>query len=659
MIINYKIYFFLACSFVVTISFFHLNSIVPFSGDEFYTLDIKNIHKPIPYKLIISMVISLLDPITPKDVLLLRLTSLFFILCSFLLWFYCYLKSKNEALIFSLLMISGAFVIGQGIFFRYYSYYFLSSSIIFFCLAYYTNRLTINQKLAFGIVGTALSPYMFFILNALQFIFFTFYIFLFEKIKNTKIQIALIIVIISGLFLIIIYPKLVWYLFNWLNTMEHSNINMSSENIRGFSIGIFIKPFYSIFQMIFGYHLTPTDSVPVMVLFILISVSLLYIFYLSFLQERELAMIYFVIAILPFFSIYYFFEVVSLPGFTQLESKHGLLLYPIVIALFIKTSNYLSPNKSKVIISIVLIGQLMGMHTLYKADEIDWPYIVNEVHNYFSKSEQINIIVDGRSVKPYNFFNEHTKEVEKIHIWESLDSTRSWSKDKERLAILLNDYKSYTPLSIEQNWNAGFDSQTKANNLYKLLDYLNTDYYLIESYVNYPAYLYLLEKKQKKSNIYSFDVWQHNLKDLRLPIDPPSSRNLISSSLIAPNDELEIMSDSIIVLNIENSIDINQNDTLGLIINGQLKIPLIKGVNIWDLFADYFNENVRHDMIFHEWNHKPLISGSISYPGSYFHHNARIYFLRLDEIKSETLVLKNTSKNAEIRIWFHNMNNYE
>ena len=132
MTINYKLYFFLISCFIITISFVNLNSIFPFSGDEFYTLDIKNINKPIPYKLIVSMIINFLEPITSKDVFVLRLTSLFFIFISIFVWFFYFLKSKNEILFFFLLMISSAFVIEQGIFFRYYSYYFLSSSIIFF-----------------------------------------------------------------------------------------------------------------------------------------------------------------------------------------------------------------------------------------------------------------------------------------------------------------------------------------------------------------------------------------------------------------------------------------------------------------------------------------------------------------------------------------------
>ena len=656
MTINYKLYFFLISCFIITISFVNLNSIFPFSGDEFYTLDIKNINKPIPYKLIVSMIINFLEPITSKDVFVLRLTSLFFIFVSIFVWFFYFLKSKNEILFFFLLMISSAFVIEQGIFFRYYSYYFLTSSIIFFCLVYFSTRFTINQKLILGIVGTVLSPYLFFILNTLQFVFFTLYIFLFEKIKNTKLQIVSVFLIMVGLLLIVIYPKTIWYIFNWLNISGHANIDLSSEIIRGYSLGIFIKPFYSIFQMIFGYHIAPTDSLFIMVFYILISIS---IFYLLFLHERQLTIIYSVVSILPFFFIYYFLEVISIPGFTQLESKHGILFYPVVLALFVKCSNYLSSSKSKVIISVLLIGQLTGMYSTYSSNKVDWLHIVNKLQNYFPKPNKVNIIMDGRSVEPYNFFNENAKESEVTYTWEGLDSIKSWSKDKENIAILLNDYKSYTPLSLQQNWNAGYASQTKVKDLNKLIDYLNIGYSLKESYVNYPTFLYLLEKKPTNHNAHSFDVWQHNIKDIRIPLDIQHSRKLLSSSLIPPNNELEIISDSLIVLNIENSNYINQNDTIGFIINGESIIPLIKGINIWDLFADYFKENVKHNMIFHEWQHTPLVSGSISYPGSYFNHIARIYFMRLDEIKSESLVIKNTSINAEIRIWFQQMNNYD
>ena len=167
MTINYKVYFFfISCSLII-ISFVQLNSIFLLSGDEFFTLDIKNINKPIPYKLIVSIIINFLEPITSKDVITLRLTSLFFIILTIFSWFFSFLKSKNEVFIFFLIMISSSFVAEQSIFFRYYSYYFLSSSVIFFSLVYFSTRLTINQKLLVGIVGTVLSPYLFFILNTL------------------------------------------------------------------------------------------------------------------------------------------------------------------------------------------------------------------------------------------------------------------------------------------------------------------------------------------------------------------------------------------------------------------------------------------------------------------------------------------------------------
>ena len=153
----------------------------------------------------------------------------------------------------------------------------------------------------------------------------------------------------AGLLLIVIYQKQFGISLIGLIISGHANIDLSSEIIRGYSLGIFIKPFYSIFQMIFGYHIAPTDSLFIMLFYILISIS---IFYLLFLHERQLTIIFSVVSILPFFFIYYFLEVISIPGFTQLESKHGILFYPVVLALFVNALIVIA-SKSKVIINIL------------------------------------------------------------------------------------------------------------------------------------------------------------------------------------------------------------------------------------------------------------------------------------------------------------------
>jgi len=69
------------------------------SGDEFYTLDIERIHKPLPYKYIVSKIISSIGDIKPKHTFSLRLTSVFFTCIGILLLLMFVPKNKQELLL--------------------------------------------------------------------------------------------------------------------------------------------------------------------------------------------------------------------------------------------------------------------------------------------------------------------------------------------------------------------------------------------------------------------------------------------------------------------------------------------------------------------------------------------------------------------------------
>ena len=76
--------------------------------------------------------------------------------------------------------------------------------------------------------------------------------------------------------------------------------------------------------------------------------------------------------------IYLFFQVISLPGFTQLETKHGMLIYPMIIALVVKAPKYLSPLKSYLFIGVVFISQLIGMQSTYIKNNTDWNLVIDK-----------------------------------------------------------------------------------------------------------------------------------------------------------------------------------------------------------------------------------------------------------------------------------------
>ena len=651
-----KLPYLISTILIVICSSYFLSKNTPFTGDEFYTLDIEKIHKPIPYRVVVSQIIETFSPITPENIFSLRFTSILFTLVSIILWYLCFIRDKYEAIIFSILIITSSFLLQETIYFRYYSYYFLSSTVTFLCLIHRAKKLNTNQKLMVGFLGALFSPYFFYVLNALQFAFYLVYIFLFEKIQNIKLRLTLFMLPLSFILLIAIKPKIIWTLFNWLNIIDHANIDMTADIVHGITKSVIIKPFYAVYQMIFGYDIAPTSSIVIFLLFILVLMLIAYQLYKIFIDDKDLFLQYSAICIVPFLMIYFFFQVISLPGFTQLETKHGMLLYPIIIALVVKAPKYVSPLISYLFFGVVFISHLIGMQSTYIKNNTDWNLVTDKVNNYLKYKNSQKILMDGRSMGTFNFYNQNL-EINKMisYTWESMDSLEVWIKGKERLVLLLNDYKSYTPLTLEQNWNAGSGSLDRVEKLNMILNRVNKDYYLDDSYVSYPTFLYLLKKKvDGPDNIISAGVWQHHLKDLELPIKSDKKNDILSSIIIQPGDSVEVMSDSILVFNLENSCqEIEVGDTIGFVELNSFQIPLILGKNIWDVFAEFRDEEIYESNVFHSWIHKPLVSGSIKYEGSYFHHTANLYTMNT-HYSPEVIKVINNSGKSNIRFWTSN-----
>jgi len=651
-----KLPYLISTILIVICSSYFLSKNIPFTGDEFYTLDIEKIHKPIPYRVVVSQTIERFNPITPENIFSLRFTSILFTLVSIILWYLYFIRNKYEAMIFSILIITSSFLLQETIFFRYYSYYFLTSTFTFLFLIRWIDQFTTNQKLIFSFIGTVISPYIFFILNALQYAFYFLYVLLFDKIKDVRYRI--IFTFSSAiLFLYVLFnPALIWETLNWINMGGHGSIDMASVEIRGFTLSILIKPFYAFFQMFFGNNVAPSESFIIILLFFIISFFIVNLLYNILCQDKKLFIKYLSIGLIPFLFLYFFLEAISLPGFTQLETKHGMLLYPIILALVVKASKYVSPLISYLFIGVVFISQLIGMQSTYTKNNTDWNLVVEKVDNYLKHENNQKILMDGRSRGTFNFYNQNL-EINKMitYTWEPMDSLEAWIKGKERLVLLLNDYKSYTPLTLEQNWNAGSGSLDRVEKLNMILNRVNKDYYLDDSYVSYPTFLYLLKKKvDGPDNIISAGVWQHHLKDLELPIKSDKKNDILSSIIIQPGDSVEVISDSILVFNLENSgQEIEVGDTVGVVKLSRVQIPLIHGENIWDVFAEFRDEEINESNVFHNWIHKPLVSGSIKYEGSYFHHTAKLYKINT-HYSHEVIKVINNSDKSNIRFWTSN-----
>ena len=645
-----------SCSLIIFVIIlgFLLSENRAFDGDELGTLtDIEKIHKPVPYKKIIIYWINLLKPIDVNEVFFLRLSSLFFTAITIFLWFFFYIRSRLESILFFIVVITSSFFLYQSIYFRYYSYYILSSSITFFLLINFFQRFSINLKLLLCLVGLFISPLIFHVLNGIQFAVFFLYTLIFEKIKSLKIRLFILIPSLSLICLIVLYPFLFWEFFNWLNIMEALTITTQTQNLHGFNKSILIKPIYAVYQMFFGFDLAPTLSLSILIFTFTLFMILTIQFYGIFIYDRKIFIQYILIGIIPFLIIYLFIQVISFPGFTQLESKHGILLYPVLIGMIIKIHKYMSKKIFFITFCLLISSQLIGMYHTFNLSNTDWSYILNKIDTVYFTNNKTKILMDGRSTGPFKFHNENKIDKKNIFFTWDIEKTQEVIKDKNNsdIILLLNDYKSYTKLSLKQNWNAANNSYNRVDGLNSIIQNLNEYYYLYDSYVNYPTFLYFLKRKKDPSNRYSIGVWEHHLKDLKLPITTENS--LLSSILIKPLDSINIKYSDNLILNFENCQSVIQNqDKIGFYKINNTKYDLIKGVNIWDLFSEFDNIEIKNEHVFFSWYHRPLISGSINYFGSYYGHKARIYKIKItEEDSNENILIKNISKNCSIRIW--------
>ena len=628
-----------------------LSERTPFHGDEFYTLDITKVHKPVPYQYFVSKIINSIAEVKPSHTFILRLTSIFFTCLGVILLFLFFPKTKLELFLLSILIITNPFILSMSILFRYYSYYFMSSILTFIFLVILFNRFKLKTQIILGIIGSIGSIFHLYILNALQFGFALLRSTLIDLVKNLEARIILISIFFIVFIVFLVNPQLIWQLFIGLNITGHASVDPNSAQILGFTKSTFIKPFYAVYQMIFGLDIAPTYSFYFIVMFIFLAIIFLLILWRIYFSEKQTFIGLLFYHIIPFFVVYYFFQTLSLPGATQLESKHGMLIFPLILYLAIKSHNYLSPKINIVFIIVLVSAQLMGMVKTFGKQNINWEKIATQSHLALYKTDDSALLMDGRSREIYNFFSQSNKTSYPVHYtWQNIDSLKSKLNDKTKLVLLLNDYKSYTSLSLRQNWASRFSSENRFSGLESLLVYLNYHFKLKDSYVSYPTFFYILEKKETPNDYQTFSVWQHHLKDLKLPIQIESSM-LLSSVLIAQNEVAELQNDSTFIFNLENISNIHSlGDTIGIIESGLNKTNIIYGKNSWDIFSDYHGIEPNNDFLYHSWRHTPLISGSINYTGSYFSHNLKLYKIKLNH-QAEMITVSNLSKSSKIRVW--------
>ena len=110
MIFRDKLPFIIITVIILFCTTYLLSEKTPFNGDEFYTLDIDKIHKPIPYKFILAKYIERFEAISSTNIFHLRITSIFFTIIGIILCFITFAQGRNEAIILALLLITNSFI---------------------------------------------------------------------------------------------------------------------------------------------------------------------------------------------------------------------------------------------------------------------------------------------------------------------------------------------------------------------------------------------------------------------------------------------------------------------------------------------------------------------------------------------------------------------
>ena len=155
--------------------------------------------------------------------------------------------------------------------------------------------------------------------------------------------------------------------------------------------------------------------------------------------------------------------------------------------------------------------------------------------------------------------------------------------------------------------------------------------------------------------IKSAGVWKHHLKDVIFPLKL-GHRKITSSLLIPPKDSIMIENKGSLIAILESyGSFLEHGQVIGYYSINNQNYKLVNGENIWEIFSNYFKIPLNKNKIFYSWDHKPLGSGSIKYPGSYFKHRANIFIINIKDISSNHISIKNTSDSCFIRIWIFMM----
>ncbi|MDD5195668.1 MAG: hypothetical protein PHQ96_08375 [Candidatus Omnitrophica bacterium] len=654
-------YFFLPPIIFLALTFFKLNTLSIY-GDEWYSIECaQNLGRSfiaLPYFLLLKIIITFFGISG-----LLRLISIFFGLLTVVTLYFLgkIIMDSRLGFIFSILGATSAFLITQCQEIRYYCILALFSSLsllsFFYYLRYYKKKF-LYLWLAVNIAIFLSHPNV--LLLFLGEILYILYFY------NRKYFWKFAFITSIGLIAIILLCSLKINALSLIFKFTYTGINFTDLRPRGFGFSALIKPFFAIFNFIFGPSVSPYNF------FLIVPTTILYfiLFVLGIRSKLNDGKYLFHYAIflfpIPLLLLYFYAEPLSPPEATLLGPKHAMFVFPVWITIIgLGLYSLKRPLYKSIFFGLILVINFFILKELYYSN---FSYYSEKRFVDFKKSSRILkneeldgalFIIDGRSYDSFAFYNRNILNNKPLmRLWDLDARDAEALKDYRKIIFVCNDFHAY---GITGNIDEMYSGA---------LSKINKYYFLKKGYVDYPFFFYIFVNKNytqlpnailSASEFHSFEY-----ADLTLPIKV-LGREILSSFLVKKGKQLSLetfpkLPDNekflIFISCLEDSDLIKDGAKVGEISifyqDGTMNnVDLIKGTNVFDAFATYYKDKIDKNSIAYSWIKYPLMTSKRFYPSIWFQHKAFLYkfAIPLENKIIERTVIKYFPSEGGLRIW--------
>jgi hypothetical protein len=612
-------YIFLLWILHVIVSFIYTRSL-PWGGDEWYTYNDYTLTGCFNNILVLAAK-KIIGPLTSTNYIIYRQIGLVWVSLLYIFIYYTIksnkLTPKNSVLVFCFLVTVSfsSFFIFQEQMFRYYSLYVFYSTVVNVFILYSFGKYTELRKWMIFLILISIGVHITITIQLL------FYVVLCEfRILGVKKTIIAFTFLISGLIFYLLNFDSIMPIINKVFTF--GNYSVGNSELMGFKLSMLAKPIISVFHYFFGYDLVPTENYIVSVLFLILLIFLGFsIFSYMKIHGAEKLIKIFCVSLFPMLFMFVVIQSLSTPGMTNFESKHTLFsffwifffIFHFITVIKSKFSKYLSIFT----FALTIVSGLLAS-VIYPKE--DWFQVGSAMRDYSGVERAI--ISDGYSMQNVKLFSNNVK-CQIVSNDDSLEIVNILRRCKV-VQYVTSDYKSYEILEKEQMWNTGTDSRNRHYMLYRTINMLSQQGFVLnKGYSNYPLMSYVFTKKNSKidreNNLLSYVGFEY--ADLDLPIVLRGAKSqIIGWRKYETGDTFEVKESFYYLCAAKFG-----RDTLGFDIrNG--RFLLFPNMDNSDEYQKSFNRilNIGDSVIVCETK-RPLLSSSITYNGSFLPSTLCLY----------------------------------